>query len=428
MLAGSRERFFDRLIRDHGDFVQYRGLIDFYLINHPTLVRKVLQGTHSEFDKQSPLYDRFRRAFGRGLVVAEGSSWKRRRAVVQQLMGPKRAKSYLGLMIDSAEGVAQRWERRSLSGSVFDIAQEMDWLTLEIIGRSLFQDNFDSARESIRRWTKTIDHFSSKAPLPIVRSSWFPSTLNLRLRGTLRSFHGFIQQMIDQGRREEPKNGLLSLLCRADPTGEFPQLSDEEIRDEVLGMIIGGHETSSVALTWVWYELSRHPAVEERLHEELDAVLGDQPIDADDLSNLTYTRMVIDETLRLHPPFWFENRNVMREVDLGGVALTPGNTVVFSRYALHRHPDFWADPETFDPQRFEPGNEENPRSSHAYVPFGGGPRVCVGVHFAVQELVVLLATLARRFRVRVDTAHRHQVHAQLTLRPKHGLRVSVCQR
>lgn len=428
MLAGSRERFFDRLIEDYGDFVQYRGLINFYLINHPSLVKQVLQGTHEDFDKNSPLYDRFRRAFGKGLVVAEGDSWKRRRSVVQQLMGPKQVKSYFDLMVDSAESLAKSWAPRSRDATVFDISPEMDRLTLEIVGRSLFQDGFDHARESIRRWTHAIDHFSSKAPLPIIRSDWFPSTLNLRLKRTLREFHGFIQEMIDKSRNVDSGDGLLAALCRPDPAGASPQLSDEAIRDEVLGMIIGGHETSSVALTWVWYELSRHPTVVERLHEELEAVLGDAPIRPDDLPRLTYTRMIIDETLRLHPPFWFENRNVVREVELGGVPLQPGDTVAFSRYALHRHPDFWTNPETFDPQRFDPGQEENRRSTHAYVPFGGGPRVCVGVHFAVQELVVLLATLARRYRVQVDPRHCHEVSALLTMRPKHGLRVTVVER
>lgn len=428
MLAGSRERFFERLIKDYGDFVQYRGLVNFYLINHPVLVKQVLQGTHGDFDKNSPLYDRFRRSFGKGLVVAEGSSWKRRRSVVQQLMGPGQIKSYFDLMVDSAESVAMSWTPCSREGTVFDISPAMDRLTLEIVGRSLFQDGFDHARESIRRWTKSIDQFSSKAPLPVVRSAWFPSLLNRRLKKTLEEFHGFIQGMIDKSRSGDSSKGLLSLLCHSEPGEEHPQLTDEEIRDEVLGMIVGGHETSSVALTWAWYELSCNPAVEEQLHQELDTVLGDEQIRLDDLPKLTYTRMVIDETLRLHPPFWFENRNVVREVELGGVTLQPGDTVAFSRYALHRHPDFWTDPDSFDPKRFEPGQEENRRSTHAYVPFGGGPRVCVGVHFAVQELIVLLATLARRYRVRVDSTHRHKVSALLTMRPKHGLRVRVDQR
>lgn len=428
MLAGSRERFFDRLISEYGDFVHYRGPIDFYLINHPALVKQVLQQTNDVFDKNSPLYERFRRSFGGGMVVAEGAAWKRRRGVIQQLMGPRQVQAYFDLMVDSANAVSRKWESHHRQATVFDVATEMDNLTLEIVGRSLFQDGFDEARVSIRHWTKVIDHFSSKPPLPIVRSAWFPSTLNYRLKATLREFHSFIQRMIEDQRHRESNSGLLSLLCRCDADGEGHRLADEEIRDEVLGMIVGGHETTSVALTWVWYELSRNPDVKARLHEELDTVLGDQPLRLDDLPRLVYTRMVIDETLRLHSPFWFENRNVSRHVELGGVTLPAGTMVAFSRYALHRHSDYWTNPEAFDPQRFEPGKEENPRSTYAYIPFGGGPRVCVGVHFAMQELVVLLAMLARRWRIQVDSSHRHKVSALLTMRPQHGLPVQVTQR
>ncbi|TWT36927.1 Pentalenene oxygenase [Posidoniimonas corsicana] len=428
MLAGSRERFFETLTQEFGDFVRYRGVLSFYLVNHPALVKQVLQETNRGFDKNSPLYDRFRRAFGDGLVVAEGDQWKRSRAVVQRVMGPGPVRSYFDLMVGSADTLAAEWTRAAREEAVFDAAPEMDRLTLEVIGRALFEDGFDEAADSIRRWTQVIDHYSSKAPLPIVRSAWFPSTLNLRLGSTLREFHGFIQAMIDRARAAPAGGGLLSMLCQPAEDSDLPRLSDKEIRDEALGMIVGGHETSSVALTWIWYELSRHPEVEARLHEELDGVLGNGPLAADHLPRLVYTKMVIDETLRLHPPFWFENRNVMREVQLGGQTLPAGTMVAFSRYALHRHPGFWTDPEAFDPERFRPGAEENPRSTHAYVPFGGGPRVCVGVHFAVQELVVLLASLASRFRVQVDSSHRHAVSALLTMRPKHGLRVRVTQR
>ena len=425
MLMNSRELFFEELIRKYGDFVDYRGLINFHLVNHPALVKQVLQQTHDSFDKNSPLYDRFRQAFGKGLVVAEGKPWKKQRGVIQQLMGPRHVQTYFGLMIDSVEEIASVWQSRCGQAIDFDISSDMDQLTLSIIGRALFQDRFDESFDLIRHWTHVIDHYSSKAPLPIIRSPWFPSTLNYRLKITLREFRRFIHSMIDEFRQQKSKSGLLSLLCHQDKDSDSEQLSDEEICDEVLGMIVGGHETSSVALIWAWYELSQNPEVEERLHAELKEVLGDDPITHENASKLTYTRMVIDETLRLHPPFWFENRNVMKEVQLGGELLRPGEMVAFSRYALHRHPDFWNDPDKFDPERFRPDSEENKRSTYAYVPFGGGPRTCVGIHFAVQELIVLLASLARRFKIEVAQDYQHEISALLTMRPKHGLRVRV---
>lgn len=418
MLTRSRERFFSKLIERYGDFVHYRGPVSFYLVNHPALVKRVLQETHDAFDKRSPLYDRFRRPFGGGLVVAEGEEWKRSREMLQQLLGPSRVRTYFDTMVDSASALIDRWREHLRDGAVFDVASEMDRLTLEIVGRSLFRDGFDHAREEIARWTKEINLYSSKSPLPLVRGAYFPSTLNLRFYSALRGFHAFLQRMIDERRRGAPADDLMSLLCQTD-------LPDARLRDEALGMIVGGHETSSTTLTWVWHELSLNPDVEDRLHQEVDAVLADQPLRLEDVQKLTYTKKVILETLRLHPPFWFENRNVTRPVELGGVTLSPGATVAFSRYSLHRHPGFWRRPDEFDPERFEPGQEENHRSTHAFVPFGGGPRVCIGVHFATLELVVLLASIARRYRVVVDPSNRHEPLALLTLRPRYGLRVRL---
>lgn len=427
MLAGNRAYFFDRLVRDYGDFVHYRGLFNFYLVNHPSLVKQVLQETQQAFDKRSVIYNRFRNPFGDGLVVAEGERWKQKRDRMQPMFGPITVQRYFPLMIDAATKMADAWEPLCRRQAVFDIAEEMNRITLEVAGRAFFHDGFQQASERISRWTHTINYYSGKPPLPIVRSYWFPSPLNRRLKQALREFHAFMQTMIDQHQAEETQDNLLAILLNARGEGAGA-MTDQEIKEEVLGMIIGGHETSSSALTWIWYELHRHPEVEQQLHAELAEVVGNRQLTLEDVPRLPYARMVIEETLRLHPPFWFENRNVAREVELGGVRLTPGSLVLFSRYSLHRHADFWQDPERFNPQRFEPGNEENRRSTYATVPFGGGPRICIGIHFAMLELVVLLATLAQRYRVVADASDRHQMGANLTMAPKYGLRVRLERR
>jgi cytochrome P450 len=202
-------------------------------------------------------------------------------------------------------------------------------------------------------------------------------------------------------------------------------MSDQEIAEEALGMIIGGHETPSSALAWLWWELDRHPEVRERLQAELDAVIGSEQLSIEHLPRLTYARMVIEETLRLHPPFWFENRNVAAEVELGGVRIPQHSVVVFSRYSLHRHVDFWQDPHGFNPERFRPEQEENKRASHAYVPFGGGPRICIGVHFAMMELVIILAVISQKYNVVLDASHRPGMAAHLTMTPRYGVKVRL---
>lgn len=427
-LAGNRAMFFDRLVNEFGDFVHYRGLFSFYLVNHPALVKQVLQETNKSFDKNSVIYDRFRNAFGNGLVVAEGERWQRQRKRMQPLFGHQAVQRYFDLMVDSVEQMEQRWNSFCDRKEVFDVAEQMNHVTLQIAGRALFHDSFDQVADKISHWTHVINTYSAKPPLPIVRSFWFPSRINRELKACLGEFHTFLREMIEQRRTQNGDSDLIGRLLAARDEDTGQSMSDQEIAEEALGMIIGGHETSSAALTSAWYELDRHPDVRAKLHAELDAVLGSGPLKLEHLPKLVYTRMIIEETIRLHPPFWFENRNAVEDVELGGEKIPQGSVVVFSRYSLHRHAQFWKNAQQFDPQRFLPDHEENKRSSYAYVPFGGGPRVCIGVHLAMMELVVVLALLARRFNGILDKSNRHEMAANLTMTPKHGVLVRLERR
>lgn len=424
-LAGNPALFFDRLVRDFGDFVHYRGLFSFYLVNHPSLVKQVLHDTNKTFDKNSVIYNRFRHAFGNGLVVAEADRWRRQRKLMQPMFGHNAVRQFFALMVDSACQQADRWEPLCRSGTVFDIATEMNLITLQIAGRALFHDSFDQTAERIGHWTHIINRYSAKPPIPLIRSPWFPSRINRQLKRTLAEFHAFLQEMIDRRRGNNDQSDLIGILLQARHEESGEPMSDREIAEEALGMIIGGHETSSSALSWIWCELDRNPDVRERMQVELDSVIGSGPLTQEHLPSLIYTRMVIEETLRLHPPFWFENRNVAADVELGGARIPKGSVVVFSRYSLHRHAGFWKDPECFDPERFRPEQEENKRTVYAYVPFGGGPRICIGVNFAMMELVVVLAILSRKYRVVLDASHRHEMAAHLTMTPKYGVRVRL---
>ncbi len=431
MLAGNPAYFFDRIARDFGDFVHYRGLFSFYLVNHPELVKQVLQETHKNFDKQTIIYDRFRVAFGNGLVVSEGEHWKRQRKLMQPMFVPGAAKQFFDIMKDSTLQMLQRWQGHAQTASSFNVADDMNRLTLEIAGRALFHDGFHQSSKQIAHWTEVINHYSAKPPLPIIRSPWFPSRLNRRLQQTLQEFREFLQQLL-QARRAAPSSSaqgdLLTILMQAKDEETGQPMSDAQIMEEVLGMIIGGHETASSALAWLWYELDRHPDILARVQSELESVLDGQQINLAAASQLTYTRMVIEETLRLHPPFWFENRNVVRPVELGGTTLPPGAIVAFSRYTLHRHPCYWREPDRFDPERFRPEQEENSRTSGAYVPFGYGPRLCIGLNFAMLELVVIVATVIQHFRVFIASDNRHEMSARLTMTPRYGVKVKVTSR
>ncbi len=428
MLAGNPAIFFDRLVNDFGDFVHYRGLFSFYLVNHPSLVKHVLQETHRSFDKNSVIYNRFRNAFGNGLVVAEGEQWKRQRKLMQPMFGPIAVRRFFELMVTSTEELVARWSAIASCQEVFNIAEDMNQLTLQIAGRALFHDSFDDIAVDIGRWTHVINHYSAKPPLPIIRSLWFPSRINLELKQVLREFNAFLYEMIENRRKVDDRDDLIGILSNAKHEETGMPMSNVEIAEEALGMIIGGHETSSSALTWIWYELQRNPSVEQRLLNEIDTVVGNRTLKLEDLPLLKFTKMVIDETLRLHPPFWFENRNAITDVELGGIRIPKGALVVFSRYSLHRHRDFWTAPDAFNPNRFEPDCEENKRSVYAHVPFGGGPRICIGINFAMMELIVAIAMICQRYRVVVDESDRHEMSAHLTMTPKHGVKVRLVSR
>ncbi len=423
LLAGNPASFIAHLIRDHGDFIRYCGLIDFYLVNHPTLVRQVMKATHCDFDKNSRIYNHFRNVFGNGLVTAEGEEWKRKRKLMQPMFSPSAIRSYFSLMLDSATSAADGFPYEK----PFDIAEEMNHLALEIAGRAFFSDSFDGSISRIRRWTEAINRYSAKPPLPVVSDLRFPSPTNLRVRKMMKDFRDFMRGLIQARIGGQPREDLLGVILSArDEDGG--EMDEEEVCEEILGMIIGGHETTATALTWFWYELHHNPGVEASIMDEIKNVVGDGQMTLEHLPELKLTNRALQETMRLHPPFWFENRNTINDVELGGAMIPRGSMVVYSRYSLQRHPDFWQDPDRFDPSRFDPANTENPGATCANIPFGGGPRICIGRHFAMMELLVIVTTILQRCRVTIHPDNRHRMSAKLTMAPRHGLLVTASPR
>ena len=416
--------FFEKLIARYGDYVRYRGVVNFHLVNHPALVGRILRETHRNFDKATPIYHRFRNAFGDGLVTAEGERWKKRRKLIQPVFKGSAIENFFSLMRDATDSAVDAWS----TNTVFNIADEMDQLALTVAGRSFFGRAFDESSEDIRRWTDVINRYCALPPLSIISNLKVPTPMNLKLRGVLGEYDQFLGRLIRERTEGFANDDLLGILLNAmdEETGEG--LNPKDLAEEVLGMLIAGHETTGKALTWVWHELNSHPEVEKALREEIETVTGGGPLKVEHLKVLRKLTMVIEETLRLHPPAWFENRNTLEDIELGGEVLPKGTMVVFSRYSLQRHPDFWIDSEIFKPERFDPEDAENAHNRHASVPFGGGPRVCIGRHFAMMEIKVVVATVLRHFQVVVDSSDNHEMCARMTMAPRHGLRVHLKRR
>ena len=423
-------KFINVLIKEFGDFIYYRGIINFYLINNASLIKKVLNETHRNFDKNTVIYNRFRNAFGNGLVTAEGAHWRRQRKLIQPSFKPKLIEGFSQIMLNSTNRTIERWDSFCESETTFNLTEEMNMLTLEIAGKSLLSDGFNSAAKDIIRWTHVINKYSAGIPFPIISKKWFPSRLNIKLRRVLKEYRSFILNAIGDRKGNDLGEDLLSvfLSMRDEETGQG--MDEDEIAEEVLGIIVGGQETSATALVWTLYELSLNPEIEEKLLDQIMNVTSGEQINFSRIGELKYLKMVIQESMRLHPPFWFENRNAMHDVELGGVRIKKGSMIAISRYALHRNTDYWDDPETFNPDRFdeESSNNNNASSSFAYQPFSSGPRVCIGRHFAMMEMMIILCSILQKYKLRVDPHYNHKVATNLTMEPKGGLPVILERR
>ena len=397
-----------------------------YLITNPGDIRHVLQDNARNYHK-SPLYDRLRLSLGNGLLTSEDAFWLRQRRIAQPAFHRQRIAGLASVMVEAASETATRWETTAASGRSVDVAGEMMHLTRTVVLRALlgadlgpFADRLDHA------WTIINQH--------IGESFWslgfnrLPTPKYRRFQAARAVLQAAVDHVIKQRRQNQSDSAdLLSMLmaARDEETGEA--MSDQQLRVEITTFLIAGQETSSVALTWTWFLLSQHPAARERLEAELDAVLNGRPPEYADVANLTYTRMVVEEAMRLYPPAWGFSRQALGDDALGGYHLPRGWLAFVIPYVLHRLPAFWPDPDAFDPERFSVAHSAN-RPKFVYLPFGAGPRQCIGNQFALIEMQLVLATLVQRYRLRLLPQHRVEPWALITLRPRFGMPMIIDRR
>ena len=305
----------------------------------------------------------------------------------------------------------------------------MSHITLEIVGRALLGTDLDGTNAELRRnLVIALQYIDYRVNNPVSLPKAFPTKRNRRFKGALGELDNFVFGLIGKRRREGDDSGdLLSILMFARDENTVEGMSDRQVRDEVMTMLLAGHETTTMALTWTWYLLSLHPEIEHRLHEELDSVLGGRPPGFDELSQLPCVRMIVDEALRLYPPAWGVERQSIDEDEIGGFPIPRGVQLFVSSYATHRHPDFWESPALFNPERFLPERSRE-RPKFAYYPFGGGPRKCIGSNFALMEIQLILATSAQRYRLAVIPEHPVEVQPVITLRPRYGIMMTLNER
>ena len=417
--------FFTEAARSFGDVAYLRiGSQHAYLATHPDDIRHVLQDNARNYHK-SPLYDKLRVPLGNGLVTSEDAYWLRQRRMAQPAFHRQHIEALASAMTASALETANRWEAIAERRQPIDVAEEMMRLTQTIVLRTLLGAELGPmAGELDRAWALVNAHVGESFWSLALMDRW-PTPNNRRFRRALGVLDRAVFYLIDERRRQgRDTNDLLSMLMSARDEETGQGMTDGQLRDEVMTFLLAGHETTSLALAWTWYLLSGHPHIEERLEHELDSVLAKRPAAYSDLATLPYTRMVIEEALRLYPPAWGLSRQAMGPDRIGGYALPRGWLVFIIPFVMHRLPAYWEEPEKFDPERFTPARNAA-RSKFVYLPFGAGPRQCIGSQFAMVEAQLVLATLASRYRLTLVPGHQVEPWPLITLRPRHGIQMTI---
>lgn len=417
---------FLREMAAYGDIahMQTRGL-HFYLINHPELIQDVLVTHHRSFVKSRALQVA-RRLLGDGLLTSEGELHLRQRRLMQPAFHRQRMAAYSQVMASYAEQTAERWQTLG-NGAAVDMAQEMMRLTLAIVGKALFDADVEGEAAEIGQALTEALHAVNRLLLPGGElAEKLPLPASQRAEQARQRLDATIYRIIAQRRASaEDRGDLVSMLLAAQD--EQGGMSDVQVRDEAMTLFLAGHETTANALTWTWYLLSQNPAEERRLHKELDQVLAGRTPTLDDLPHLPYTRMVLSEAMRLYPPAYAIGRQVVEPYSVRDYVIEPGATVFISQYVMHRDPRYWFDFERFDPNRWTPEAQAR-RPKFSYFPFSAGPRVCIGEGFAWTEGLLALATLAQRWQARLVLGQPVALEPLITLRPKHGMRMTLHRR
>jgi cytochrome P450 len=419
---------FMKAARTFGDIAYLKiGPRQGYFITSPADIRHVLQDNARNYHK-SPLYQKLRMSFGNGLLTSEGEFWLRQRRIAQPAFHRQRIAGLAGVMAAAAQEVAAEWQTIASTGKPVDISEEMMRLTRTVVLRALLGADLGPLGTRLdRAWTLINEHIGGNL-WSLGLHNVFQPAKRRRFEAARAVLRDAVDHVISERRRRPSDNAdLLSMLMstRDEETGET--MTDEQLRVEVTTFLLAGQETTSLALTWTWYLLSQHADARRRLEEEIDTVLNGRAPEYSDLVNLPYARMVVEEAMRLYPPVWGFSRQAQADDQLGGFHLPRGWLAFVIPYVLHRLPKFWPDADAFDPDRFSPERSAE-RPKFVYLPFGAGPRQCIGNQFAMIESQVVVATLAQRYRLHLVPGHKVEAWPLITLRPRFGMMMTIADR
>ncbi len=402
----------------YGDIVPMRILMSTsYLLNHPAHVEHVLQKNHRNY-KKPPMLQKLKPVLGRGLFMSEGELWTRQRKLIQPSFLKERVDALGGRMVEVINRHMARWEERAGSGEPFNLSWDVSAITLEIAFQTMFDTGLGVDEEGFKNAMHMSHDVSAKRCWNLTSiTEKIPTKENREFNKAIDFLQGVCTRIIDE-RRKVPRqaNDLLSILMEARDADTNEVMDEQQLRDEVMTLMVAGHDTTATMTAWAFLLLSQHPQHLERVRDEVDNLLAGRLPEAGDLKGLEYTKRVLQEVARLRPSIWWFARVAINDDNIAGQPIKAGTMVFISQYLIHTLPHVWQDPEKFDPDRFLPENMAG-RSKFAYFPFGAGPRVCIGSGFAIMEMAFILAMLFRRFDVEITSDKSPVFGNLLTLRP-----------
>jgi cytochrome P450 len=406
-------RFYMGMTSQYGDIVCYRPAPDpAYLINHPDYIRRVLLDNNHNYSKATYSNQVFNKVVGEGLLTSEGEVWRKQRRMLQPAFHHARLERLDEMIVDATQSMLKNWQRAYDAGQPVDVAREMAALTLTVTTRALFGVDLGEEVRAVGEIVNRAASFLEKPSDP-------------RLVQSAGEVAAVVDRIIQQRKRDFKDGGdLLSsmILARDDNTGAA--MDADQMRHQILTLMLAGYETTASALSWTWYLLSQNPTAMDRLRGEVREALSSRSPRYTDLDNLPYTRMVLNESMRLFPPAWTLGRRALGKDEIGGYYVPPDTVIAICIYAVHRHPDFWDHPEVFDPDRFSPENSAG-QHKFAYIPFGAGPRQCIGNHFGVLEASLIIASIVQRFELHLMPGVEVKPQAVFVLRPARDLMMSL---
>jgi cytochrome P450 len=415
---GDPLKYFTGLMREYGDLVSLRVLnFRILLLNHPDHIEDVLVNHPRKFIKGRVLKAN-KRVFGSGLLTSEGDFWLRQRRLAQPAFHRARIAGYASTMVEYTERLLHEWQ----DGEERDIHKEMMRLTLQIVGKTLFDADVEGDAQDVGKSMELLLELGADFRRTVLIPHWLPTPANFRLELAIRKIEKVLYRVIAEKRASGRDAGdLLSMLLAAqDEDGS--RMTDQQLRDEAITLFLAGHETTANTLSWTWWLLAKNPAVEAKLHAELRSVLAGRAPSLDDLPKLVYTNHIITESMRLYPPAWGTARTAIEDHEIAGYSVPKGSGVSFAQWTMHRDARWYDAPDEFRPERWE-GDLLKRIPRFAYFPFGGGPRQCIGNSFALMEAALTLATIAQQYRFRLVEGHPVVPLASITLRPRYGIRV-----